>query len=396
MHLRIFGDGGWPAAAAFLKRSEGSLQVEVPPPEQWLSGPNIPKADVHIYAVPQRMALGDAAYHVATEATEATGAKGKWVADDYSEPLSVIPSSLRERVAALRNILGRARKAAKAKEAKEAKEAKKATDTETPAAAETYPSVGVVILSTAERFGYWNRNIRDNITRQAYPKAKTYFFLVCDEGLRDVIQEMVPGVIVIDAPVDATIGAKRNMGCAAAVAAGCEILAMMDDDDYYPEKSVANRVAALRSPNAQKAGQSIVFCSSLPIFDARQNTSMMHVIPTTDAPESRCSEASLAFTRAAWLAQQFPISIPNEGKGKGEGYGFLSGRMAETAEIYPIDIIVALVHFGNFAWRRQIMKAEKPTGCIWKFPGEYSQWLVALVQKQAEVLRSKPNTNVTP
>ena len=165
---------------------------------------------------------------------------------------------------------------------------------------------------------------------------------------------------------------------------------MMDDDDYYPEKSVANRVAALRSEKAQKAGQSIVFCSSLPIFDARQNTSMMHVIPTTDAPESRCSEASLAFTRAAWLAQQFPIS--NEGKG--EGYGFLSGRMAETAEIYPIDIIVALVHFGNSAWRRQIMKAEKPTGCIWKFPGEYSQWLVALVQKQVEVLRSKPN--VTP
>jgi hypothetical protein len=382
MHLRIFGDGGWPAAAAFLKRSEGSLQVEVPPPEQWLSGPNIPTADVHVYAVPQRMALGDAAYHVATEAT---GASGKWVADDYSEPISVIPSSLRERVAALRNILGRARKAAKAKDAK------KATDTETPAA-ETYPSVGIIILSTAERFGYWNRNIRDNITRQTYPKAKTSFFLVCDEGLHDVIQEMVPGVIVIDAPVDATIGAKRNMGCAAAVAAGCEILAMMDDDDYYPEKSVANRVAALRSPNAQKAGQSIVFCSSLPIFDARQNTSMMHVIPTTDAPESRCSEASLAFTRAAWLAQQFPISIPNEGKS--EGYGFLSGRMAETAEIYPIDVIVALVHFGNAAWRRQIMKVEKPTGCIWKFPGEYSQWLVALVQKQAEVLRSK--TNVTP
>jgi len=382
MHLRIFGDGGWPAAAAFLKRSEGSLQVEVPPPEQWLSGPNIPKADVHIYAVPQRIALGDAAYHVATEAS---GASGKWVADDYSEPISIIPSSLRERVAALRNILARARKAAK-----EAKAAKKETDTETSVAAETYPSVGVVILSTAERFGYWNRNIRDNITRQAYPKAKTSFFLVCDEGLRDVIQEMVPGVIVIDAPVDATIGAKRNMGCAAAVAAGCEILAMMDDDDYYPEKSVANRVAALRSEKAQKAGQSIVFCSSLPIFDARQNTSMMHVIPTTDAPESRCSEASLAFTRAAWLAQQFPIS--NEGKG--EGYGFLSGRMAETAEIYPIDVIVALVHFGNAAWRRQIMKVEKPTGCIWKFPGEYSQWLVALVQKQVEVLRS--NTNVTP
>jgi hypothetical protein len=351
----------------------------MPPPEQWLSGPNIPTADVHVYAVPQRMALGDAAYHVATEES---GASGKWVADDYSEPLSVIPSSLRERVAALRNILGRARKAAKA--------TKKATDTETPAAAETYPSVGVVILSTAERFGYWNRNIRDNITRQAYPKAKTSFFLVCDEGLRDVILEMVPGVIVIDAPVDATIGAKRNMGCAAAVAAGCEILAMMDDDDYYPEKSVANRIAALRSEKAQKAGQSIVFCSSLPIFDVRQNTSMMHVIPTTDAPESRCSEASLAFTRAAWLAQQFPISRTKEG----EGYGFLSGRMAETAEIYPIDVIVALVHFGNAAWRRQIMKAEKPTGCIWKFPGEYSQWLVALVQKQVEVLRSKPN--VTP
>jgi hypothetical protein len=374
MQIRIFGDEGWYAAVAFLVRSDTSLKVDTPNVGQWLSGANIPKADLHLYAgVPQRLALKDAHYNVAVVCGDKAEKVAQWCVDDYSEPLLKNPATVRERIAELRGVLGRVRKALKPK--KESDEKPAIATTAITALPET-PMVGVVILTTAARFSRWNPNIKENIQRQKWPKDKTRIFLVSDAqpDRQSAMMELLPaGVELVSCPLMTPIGTKRNMGCAAAAAAGCDVLAMMDDDDNYPENSILNRVTAL-----QTSAKSIVFCSAIPLYDALRYSSAVSVPPLMDPPHLRSSEASMAFTVAAWRKRGFPADSK-----MAEGAGFLEGRIAQTAEMHPIGVIVSIIHGANISSRR-VPEMKEPNGCHWGFQPDYFQWLSKIAIEQIQ------------
>jgi hypothetical protein len=377
MHIRIFGDEGWYAAVAFLVRSDTSLKVDTPNVGQWLSGANIPKADLHIYAgVPQRLALKDAHYNVAVVCEDKAT---QWCVADYSEPLLKNPATVRERIAELRGVLGRVRKALKPKKESDEKPAIATTATSATSALPETPLVGVVILTTAARFSRWNPNIKENIQRQKWPKDKTRIFLVSDAqpDRQSAMMELLPaGVELVSSPLMTPFGTKRNMGGAAAAAAGCDVLAMMDDDDNYPENSILTRVTALRT-----SAKPIVFCSAIPLYDALRYSSAVSVPPLMDPPHLRSSEASMAFTVAAWRERKFP-----DDSKMAEGAGFLEGRIAQTAEMHPIGVIVSIIHGANISSRR-VPEMKEPNGCHWGFQPDYFQWLSKIAIEQVQQMQ---------
>jgi hypothetical protein len=136
---------------------------------------------------------------------------------------------------------------------------------------------------------------------------------------------------------------------------------MMDDDDHYPESSVATRVSWL-------TGRGAVYCSTLPMYDLRRYVSAINVPPQIESPAERVSEATLAFRREFWEARGFPDV------GMAEGCGFLDGsgaeRIRQTAEIPPAGVIVSFIHGGNSSSRR-VPAEQEPNGCHWGFSDEY-------------------------
>jgi hypothetical protein len=142
---------------------------------------------------------------------------------------------------------------------------------------------------------------------------------------------------------------------------------MMDDDDHYPKSSVIARVSWLTGLKKQ-----CVYCATIPMYDARNYISAMNVPPLDLPPQSRVSEATLAFTREFWAAQKFPAAV-----NVAEGEDFIGTRYAMTAEIPPDGVIVSLLHGGNSTSRR-VPNTDKPNGCHFGFDDEYFSYISGL------------------
>lgn len=242
------------------------------------------------------------------------------------------------------------------------------------------PTIAVITV-TRNRPG-WFHNMSRNILLSDYPAEKLLWVVVDDgdfvmagtgaSGRVDVevsrFQERCPHVRVkyVSLPKVLSVGAKRNRGCAAAIAAdsGIEVFAMMDDDDHYPAASLRTRVAHLKA-----LGVGCVSCARLPMYDCRRYISAMNVPPLGLAPAERVSEATLTFTRAFWEARGFPADVS-----VAEGEAFIRGREAETAEIPPEGVIVSFLHGGNSTSRR-IPAAQEPNGCHYGFDDAFFSYL---------------------
>jgi hypothetical protein len=70
-------------------------------------------------------------------------------------------------------------------------------------------------------------------------------------------------------------------------------------------------------------------------------------------PAYRVSEATLGFTREAWVTRPF-LDIQ-----MGEGAGFMLGREEESVEINPTNVIVSFIHTKNTSSRR-VPAAQEP------------------------------------
>jgi hypothetical protein len=235
----------------------------------------------------------------------------------------------------------------------------------TPFPKGTIPPKVAIITVTRDRVEWWY-NMVQNVTKQTWPVSRLEWIIVEDGGGETLekrvreLQARVPALTVRYVRHEGTIGAKRNAGVAAA-SEDVNMFVMMDDDDHYPVDSVATRCSWLTL-------KPIVYNGLIPMYDITRYISAFNVPPLNDAPKDRVSEATLAFTRDAWVAQ--PFADVN----MGEGASFLEGRESQSVEIPPAGVIVSFIHKANTSSRRTPKESE-PNGCHFGFSDEYFRYL---------------------
>lgn len=190
---------------------------------------------------------------------------------------------------------------------------------------------------------------------QSYPEDKLELVIV-DDG-EDSIEDTligVPNVKYVRCEPGLTISQKRNLAVQNAM---YDVLAMMDDDDVYPNNSVLQRVAMMLMEPKKECG----FCTTIPCYDITKFASFMNVPPNHLAMSERVSEATLVFTKKFWEERHFDDSVHI-----GEGNAFIRGREQMCREISPQEVIVSLVHPKNTSARRLPANLES-NGCHWGF-----------------------------
>jgi hypothetical protein len=206
---------------------------------------------------------------------------------------------------------------------------------------------------------------------QSYPEDKLEWVIV-DDG-DDAIEDTligVPHVKYVRCEKGLTIGEKRNLGVQNAM---YDIVAMMDDDDVYPNNSVLQRVAMMLKAPAKDCG----FSTAIPCYDIVKFSSYMNIPPYHIPMAQRVSEATLVFTKKFWEQRNFSnIQIA-------EGETFISGREQMCREISPQEVIVSLVHPKNTSSRR-VPNLKEPNGCHYGF----NENLFTLVTQIGEQLSS--------
>ena len=235
--------------------------------------------------------------------------------------------------------------------------------------------IGIITL-TRNRKDWWP-NMLQNVLKQNWPLNLIEWIIVDDgdEGKRlgsevDTFMQRSPGVMIryVEMETPRSIGAKRNAAVEAA-SPDVDVFVVMDDDDHYPSDSIKKRVAWLtRTLPAKKVQSQIVYCSVLPMYDLTRYISAMNVPPLDIGPAERVSEATLAFTRAAWTARHFPdVSMA-------EGIGFVEEREDISVEIPGDGVIVSFIHTKNSSSRR-IPPAQEPNGCHYGFSDDFFKYV---------------------
>jgi hypothetical protein len=363
MYIRVFTeeDRGVKAALNFLRlESGGEMRVEMCDPHRWTPQET---ADVHLYVdTPVRLAIPWAAFNVFSVLERPF----EWAWCEKEMQMTIDRELLEESRTAVVALRGMLKKAAAAKQ----HGAKPALPIAPPPGSAP-PKIGVITVT--KNRPEWFFNMAQNVTQQQWPTSRLEWIIVDDSpadkrlhGHIAALQKQAPALnikyVVVEPDVDMTIGEKRNQAVKAADA-DTTVFCCMDDDDHYPATSLALRASWLTRP-----GTEIVYCSMLPMYDARRYISAISVPPLTDDPTKRISEATLCFTRAAWDSEPFPdISMA-------EGEFFLWDRVGQSVEVPPAGIIVSFIHGGNTSSRR-VPADQAPNGCHYGFSDEYFRWL---------------------
>ncbi len=131
-----------------------------------------------------------------------------------------------------------------------------------------------------------------------------------------------------------SIADKRNLGCEYA---SYEIIAHMDDDDYYFPDSLTARVKTLIKYKGQ---YDCVGCTKYGIYDLFKNNSFLFNGPYL-------SEASMAYYKSFWQQQEFSMHP------LGESIPFLKNRRSRVV-IIPFDFnFIAITHNKNYTGKNR-------------------------------------------
>ena len=231
-----------------------------------------------------------------------------------------------------------------------------------------------------------------NLIATDYPKDRIEWIVVEDnEDSTAMASELVmnfqvnnPEIQVKYIPIQGrmSIGMKRNLGCENAKN---EIILFMDDDDHYPVTSFRRRVAWL-TKGSQFRDVKIAACTTIALYDLVRGVSAVNVPPLGLGFGKRISEATLTFTKSAWLDRPFrDVSIS-------EGEDWITGREEQCIELPPQQIIVAFSHSGNKSARRIPPSDVKEVSCFWGFPKEYLVFIHGLAGIEIEETKTSKKT----
>lgn len=356
----------------FLRLENGARttwKVEMCDPMTWIPTPG----DIHIYVdFPVRLAVPWAKFNVFAVDT----VLDVWAWTKNEMDLTIPAAAIRDRTRAiptLRRVLHSAIKG------------QHSAMLPLPPSDAELPKVGIITV-TRNRPEWWV-NMLQNVVKQDWPVTNMEWIIVDDgdagQRLGTVVDEFMeksPGIMIryVESLKTMTIGAKRN----AAVEAASEdvsVFVCMDDDDHYPRDSIKNRLAWLNRALPVRKGKEgkgvkdpvqsqIGYCSMLPMYDLTRYISAMNVPDMEIGPAERVSEATLVFTRAAWVARPFPDT------NMAEGIEFVEGREELSVEMPSKDVIVSFIHTKNSSSRR-IPKEEEPNGCHYGFTDEFFKYL---------------------
>ncbi len=192
---------------------------------------------------------------------------------------------------------------------------------------EDLPYVSIVTI-TKNRRSIFPLPIR-NFYEFEYPKDKLEWVII-DDG-DDNLKSVLPADKRIKYVRYTEIGSlcqKRDIGVQQS---SYDIIAFMDDDDYYFPCSIYSRVALMKHYRRDCIG-----CTTLGIYDIVDDNSFLNV-------SSTISEASLAFSKSFWKKRQFGTKDHNYG----EAYVFINGREKEVINMPYFFNLIAITHNGN-------------------------------------------------
>lgn len=204
---------------------------------------------------------------------------------------------------------------------------------------EDLPYVSVVTI-TKNRKSMFELPIR-NFYEFEYPKDKLEWVII-DDGNDDLksilpVDKRIKYVRYTDI---SSLAQKRDIGVQQS---SYEIIAFMDDDDYYFPCSIYSRVVLMKHYRRDCIG-----CTTLGIYDIVEDNSFLNVSSTV-------SEASMAFKRDFWKKRQFG----NMDHGYGEGYLFIDGREKEVINMPYFFNLIAITHKENITKDLRKNKKEK-------------------------------------
>lgn len=128
------------------------------------------------------------------------------------------------------------------------------------------------------------------------------------------------------------LGMKRNICIQYATS---NYIVHMDDDDFYPPKSVVTRINTLLENEADCVG-----CSDIGCFHINKMISLVYTPDKSFSPAKKISVATLAYTKEFWEKQRFENQdIISEGE------YFLKKRKCH--DLHWKDVIVAFYHSKN-------------------------------------------------
>ena len=206
--------------------------------------------------------------------------------------------------------------------------------------------------------------VKLNYENSTYPKEKMEL-IILDDGL-DKIEDVIPNgsnIRYYHNKEKKTIGWKRNE-CVRL--AKYDIIAFMDDDDYYYPNSLINRVC-----NLLKSERDCVFCSTVGCFHINKLSSIINSTPI-DAPlENKVSEASLTFKKSFWHNNKF-----NSEDKINEGVNFIKNSTDKCKEISWEGVFVQLLHTYNTIPKK--LNFEERNGSHFNFSDEDFETIINL------------------
>lgn len=192
---------------------------------------------------------------------------------------------------------------------------------------EDLPYVSIVTI-TKNRRSIFNLPIR-NFYEFEYPKDKLEWVII-DDG-DDNLKSILPAdkrIKYVRYTEINSLCQKRDIGVQQS---SYDIIAFMDDDDYYFPCSIYSRVALMKHYRRDCIG-----CTTLGVYDIVDDSSFLNV-------SSTISEASMAFTKSFWKKRQFGKKDHNYG----EAYVFINGREKEVINMPYFFNLIAITHNGN-------------------------------------------------
>ena len=232
---------------------------------------------------------------------------------------------------------------------------------------ECMPKVSIITITQDRPILF--QIVKRNISLLKYPEDKIEWIIVDDSSEKNnEIAIMKLGKVHIKyfwLAEKQSISYKRNFGVQQA---SNDIIAHMDDDDYYYPESLYSRVKTLLAYTKQN-----IECVGV------SNYAIYHLINdySFQMNTNNISEASMCYYRSFWESQKFHEDD------RGEGYPFLKNRRSRVITIGYQFCLVAITHGSNVTGRfRSLPETNKKNHAIFNSWNYATQRFFTKIYKQ--------------